>query len=259
MVAASAFGEDYELDPKKLAQRYDLIQRIVAAGVPGKGGYKHRPYGTSGKGFGAVLGSQLKPSGFGSKTLPYGSSSAGYRPVARAPVYSSPKTYGGYDVSKLYAPQARNYGYGNTVPNYGANIGYKLGGGAVHPVFDNRNLYKPKAQTFGDIYGESYFLKEFDENIILPSSLSDVNSQEPIYLGGSGAGFAPAKNTVVPAKKLSPVPSSYPRLNPQFNAYGYAGQPQGYTGQDIIGGYTGQKGSIYGALPGYSNQQFSQY
>ena len=90
-----------------------------------------------------------------------------------------------------------------------------------------------------------------------------MNSQEPIYLGGSNAGFAPSKDAivpVVPVKTGSPaVPAAYPSLNSQFNAYGYGAQPQGYAGRDVVGGYTGQKGTLYGSLPGYSNQQFSQY
>ncbi|KAK3785509.1 hypothetical protein RRG08_048643 [Elysia crispata] len=244
VMATSALGQGYELDPQKLNQRYNLIQNLVQAGIPRKGGRGHKtkgaPITTQANRFGTVLGAQFKSPAYGQKAaMPYRQSNAGYGHVVSPAAYAAPKTYGGYDVSRLYTPrQARGYGYASTIPNYRTAIGYKLGGGVVHPVFDNKNIYKPK--SFGDIYG-------------------DLNSQEPIYLGGSDAGFAPRKDAVVPVKTVSPA-AAYPRLNPQFNAYGYRGQPQTYAGQDVVvGGYTGQKGTLYGGLPGYSNQEFSQY
>ncbi|RUS85028.1 hypothetical protein EGW08_007212 [Elysia chlorotica] len=243
VMASPVLGQGYELDPQKLNQRYNLIQNLVQAGIPRKGSRGHKaksvPIVTQANRFGSVLGSQYKSPAYSQQAaVPYGYSNAGYGQVASPAVYGTPKTYGGYDVSRLYAPrQAGGYGYASTIPNYRTAVGYKLGGGAVHPLFDNKNIYKPK--SYGDIYG-------------------NLNSQEPIYLGGSDAGFAPKENALVAAKPV-PVPNAYPRLDPQFNAYDYRGQPQAYAGPDVLGGYTGQQGTLYGGLPGYSNQEFSQY
>ncbi|GFR64626.1 hypothetical protein ElyMa_001927700 [Elysia marginata] len=244
-MAPSGLGQGYELDPHKLTQRYNLIQNLVQAGIPRKGrkGQKTKsaPIGTQAKSFGAALGTQYRSPAYSPKVaVPYGrSASVGYGPVAGSAVYGKPQTYGGYDVSSLYRPrQAGGYGYTSTIPNYRTAVGYQLGGGAVHPAFDNRNLYKPK--SFRDVYG-------------------NVNSQEPIYLGGSNAGYAPRRDAVVPVKRVPPNPAAYPAAKPQFNAYSYTGQPQSYTGRDVVGGYTGQQGTLYGGLPGYSNQQFSTY
>lgn len=123
-MATSALGQDYELDPQKLNQRYNLIQSLVQAGIPRKGGHGYKakgvPVATQAKSFGSVLGAQYKsPAYIQQLAIPHRQSSGvGYQPAARPAVYPASQTYGGYDVNRLYRPaQAGGYGYTSSVPN----------------------------------------------------------------------------------------------------------------------------------------------
>lgn len=151
------------------------------------------------------------------------------------------KPYSGYPAPYGYSG---GYAQGSRAPTQAAEPspyanalkGLRLGGGQVHPLFNNDNLYV-NTNPFGD-----------------------YNTKDPIYINGGG-GSLPQANLYPQGPGQSAATAAVAAASKAGNTpAGSATQVNAYPSATVGGktAYTANPQGLYGNLPGYTNPYFNQ-